>query len=108
MRLMLAASLISTMMLMSPAQAGGDPAAGKKKSMSCAACHGANGIAVLPNAGNLAGQPVQYLKKALHDFKTGARKQENMSVVAQALSDQDIENLAAYYAAFQVTVTPPK
>jgi cytochrome c553 len=107
-RLILAVSLISTTLFVSAAQAGGDPAAGKKKSMSCAACHGANGIAVLPNAGNLAGQPVQYLKKALHDFKTGARKQENMSVVAQALSDQDIEDLAAYYAAFQVTVTPPK
>lgn len=110
MRFMLAVSLFSIPVLLMPAaaHAEGDPAAGKKKSMSCAACHGANGMAVLPNAGNLAGQPVQYLKKALHDFKTGARKQENMSVVAQALSDQDIEDLAAYYAAFQVTVTPPK
>ncbi len=108
MRLMLSVSLISTALLIPAAHAGGDVAAGKRKSMSCAACHGANGIAVLPNAGNLAGQPIQYLKKALHDFKSGARKQENMSVVAPSLSDQDIEDLAAYYAAFQVTVTPPK
>lgn len=105
---MLTASLFAIAAFATSAQAEGDPAAGKKKSMSCAACHGANGMAVLPNAGNLAGQPIQYLKKALHDFKTGARKQENMTVVAQSLSDQDIEDLAAYYAAFQVTVTPPK
>ena len=107
MRLFIAAALAATLGS-ATALAGGDPTAGKKKSMSCAACHGANGMAVLPNAGNLAGQPVQYLKKALHDFKTGARKQENMTVVAQSLSDQDIEDLAAYYAAFQITVTPPK
>lgn len=108
MRFMLAISLISTVLFTPAAQAGGDVTAGKKKSQMCHACHGANGMAVLPNAGNLAGQPVQYLKKALHDFKTGARKQGNMTVVAQSLSDQDIEDLAAYYAAFQLTVTPPK
>lgn len=90
------------------AHAAGDAAAGKKKSMMCHACHGANGMSALPNAPHLAGQPEIYLLKALHDFKKGERKQENMTVVASQLSDQDIADLAAYYASFKVTVQPEK
>lgn len=106
-------SLVLSMTLISVSMSGtalaaGDAAAGKKKSMSCAACHGNNGMAVIPNAPNLAGQSVIYLKKALHDFKTGVRKNENMSVVIGQLTDQDMDDLAAYYASFQVTVTPAK
>ena len=74
-----------------------DVAAGKAKAAQCAACHGANGVAVLPEAPNLAGQNPIYLAKALHDFKSGARKDEMMSMIVTGLSDADIENLAAYY-----------
>ena len=91
-----------------PAYAAGNAADGKKKSQMCHACHGANGIAVLPNAANIAGQTEMYFTKALHDFKKGERKQENMTVVAQQLSDQDIADLAAYYASFKITVEMPK
>ncbi len=64
---------------------------------ACAACHGADGIAVLPEAPNLAGQVEGYLVKTLKDYRSGARKHEQMSVMAKTLSDRDIENLAAYY-----------
>jgi cytochrome c553 len=56
----------------------------------------------VPDAPNLAGQPEGYLATQLHAFKSGARKSEAMSVVAATLSDQDIDNLAAYYAAIEV------
>ncbi len=48
-----------------------------------------------------------YLVKALKDFKTGERKNEMMSVLAPDLSDQDIDDLAAYYSSIPVTVGPP-
>lgn len=74
-----------------------DLAAGKAKSVQCAVCHGAKGIATLPDAPNLAGQNAIYLAKALRDFKSGARKNEMMSLMSASLSDADIENLAAFY-----------
>jgi cytochrome c553 len=81
-----------------------DIAAGRSKAAQCAACHGANGMATLAEAPNLAGQNEIYLAKALRDFKTGARKNEMMSLMAAALSDADIENLAAYYQSIKITV----
>ncbi len=74
-----------------------DANAGKARAAQCAACHGADGIAVLPEAPNLAGQVEGYLVKTLKDYRSGARKHEQMSVMAKTLSDRDIENLAAYY-----------
>ncbi len=74
-----------------------DPAAARSKAAQCAACHGADGIAVLPDAPNLAGQSEIYLVKSLKDYRSGARKHEQMTVMAKGLSDKDIENLAAYY-----------
>lgn len=85
------------LLLSGPAALAADPAAGKAKAAQCAACHGANGIAVLPDAPNLAGQNEIYLVKALKDYRSGARKHEQMSVMAKGLSDKDIDNLAAYY-----------
>ncbi len=80
-----------------PAMAA-DAAAGKARAAQCAACHGANGIAVAPDAPNLAGQVESYLAKALHDYKSGARKHEQMTLMAKPLSDKDIDNLAAYFS----------
>lgn len=81
-----------------PAQAAGDAAAGRKAAVQCQACHGLDGKAKIPEAPNLAGQSEPYLAKALGDYKTGARQNEMMSLVAPKLSDQDIADLAAYYA----------
>lgn len=81
--------------------AQGDAAAGQKKSMVCAACHGTNGIAVIPGYPNLKGQNEQYLISSLNAYKNKQRS-GGMSTVMQAqatlLSEQDIKNLAAYYA----------
>ena len=91
-----------------PASAAGDAAAGKKKALMCTACHGANGIATLPEAPNLAGQNPIYMIKVLRDYKSGERKNAQMTVVAGTLSDQDIEDLAAYFSSFRITVETPR
>jgi cytochrome c553 len=92
----------------SSAQANGNLAAGRQKALQCQTCHGLDGSSKIPDAPNLAGQVEHYLVKALDDYKSGARKNEMMSLVAPVLTEQDIDDLAAYYAAIEVTVTPPK
>jgi cytochrome c553 len=91
-----------------PAFAAGTVAAGRQKAVQCQTCHGLDGLSKLPEAPNLAGDPEGYLVKALTEFRDGTRKNEMMSIVAKALSDQDVADLAAYYAAIEVTATPPK
>jgi cytochrome c553 len=92
---------------MSP-PAAADLAAGKRKSVQCAVCHGTNGVAVNPDAPNLAGESAIYIEKQLKAFRSGERKHEQMSLMAQGLSDEDIRDLAAWYSAMTVTVTVPK
>ena len=88
--------------------AAGDIAAGRQKATACQACHGLDGLSKIPVAPNIAGNPEPYLVKSLNDFRKGVRKDEMMSLVVQPLSDQDVADLAAYYAAIEVTVTLPK
>jgi cytochrome c553 len=91
------------------AAAAADVKAGRQKALQCQTCHGLDGQAKLPEAPSLAGQNEIYLAKALKDYRGGARQNEMMSVVSRALKDEDIADLAAYYAAIPVTVgTPPK
>jgi cytochrome c553 len=78
--------------------AAGSAAEGQNKSAVCQACHGEDGTAVLPIYPNLGGQQQDYLSKALHDFRDGARQDPLMSGMAANLSDADIEDLAAWYA----------
>lgn len=81
------------------AQSDGDAARGKTKAAPCAQCHGADGNGVgNPAWPKLAGQIPEYLAKELSDFKSGARKDPLMSGMAAPLSEQDIKDLAAYYA----------
>ena len=80
------------------AAAKGDPAAGKAKSVTCQACHGVDGKAILPEYPNLGGQYESYLIKSLRDYRDGRRNNPIMSPMAANLSDQDIEDLAAWYA----------
>ena len=65
----------------------------------CQACHGLDGNTPSPDYPKLGGQRPDYLAKTLRDYKSGARKNAIMAAFAGALSTQDIENLAAYYAA---------
>lgn len=78
--------------------ADGDPAAGKDKSAVCQACHGLDGKSVDPSYPNLAGQHESYLVKAMADYRAGRRTNPIMGPMAINLSDQDIEDLAAWYA----------
>lgn len=89
-----------------PAHAS-DPAAGKEKAKSCAVCHGPMGIAINPGAPHLAAQPAVYLIEQMNDFRSGRRKNPVMSVIAKPLSDQDISDIAAWYASLQIEVKTP-
>ena len=102
------AMLIGLVVLALPVTAA-DIAAGRKTVATiCAACHGVDGIAKNPDAPNLAGDNPGYLIKQLKAFKSGARQQDQMSIIAQQLSEDDMANAAAWYAALKVTVTMPQ
>ncbi|MBL4783711.1 MAG: c-type cytochrome [Porticoccaceae bacterium] len=79
----------------------GDAAAGKAKAAQCAACHGAAGISPMGLYPNLAGQKEQYTTKQLNDFRSGARKDPTMQAMSAALTDDDVANLAAFYASIK-------
>ena len=92
--------LAVTALLFAPsAFAAGDAAAGKEKSVTCHACHGEDGKAVDANLyPNLGGQYASYLEKALKDYRDGTRVNPLMSSFATNLTDEDIEDLAAWYS----------
>lgn len=77
--------------------AEGDAEAGKAKSIVCAACHGADGNSVNPEWPNLAGQHTSYTVMQLMAFKKGDRQNALMSAQALGLSDEDMDDLAAYF-----------
>ena len=84
--------------VMSSANAA-DLAAGKAKVIAvCAECHGLNGISVIANFPNLAGQKELYLRAQLKAFKEGKRKNQEMSLIVKQISNADIANVAAYFA----------
>mgnify|MGYP001821423173 FL=1 len=80
----------------------GDIEAGKAKSASCAACHGADGNSINPEWPKLAGQHEDYLLKQLNYFYGGERDNATMKGMVQGLSETDMENLAAYYSSQEV------
>jgi cytochrome c553 len=91
---------MSLLFAISVAQAAGDPAAGKAKAAVCAACHGANGQGVPPNPA-LVGKSEDDMLQAMKDYKSGKRANAVMKGMTAALSDQDMANLAAYYASLK-------
>jgi len=84
-----------------------DGAAGKAKAQQCAVCHGIDGLAKRPDAPHLAGESELYLRKQLEAFRSGARQHEIMTIIAEALSDEDIGDLAAWYSSIKVSVELP-
>jgi len=72
---------------------------GQSKSTACTACHGPNGNSANPEWPNLAGQHEQYIRKQLQAFKSGARKNPLMTPMAMSLSDDDMDDLGAYFSA---------
>jgi len=78
--------------------ASGDAAAGQAAAAVCAGCHGVDGVATIKTYPNLAGQGASYIYKQLVEFKSGVRENAIMLGMVAALSDDDMKNLAAYYA----------
>ncbi len=97
-----ALTMLSGQVLLSgQALAAGDVAAGQAKSAICAACHGADGIAIIPGYPNLKGQNEQYIISSIKAYKNDERTGGLTAVMkaqASLLSDDDIANLAAYYS----------
>lgn len=81
--------------------------AGRTKAQMCATCHGPLGLASAPDAPHLAGQSQIYLAAQLRAYRSGARRHEVMAVMAKGLSDEDIANLAAWYASIKVEAREP-
>lgn len=92
--------MLTMVSLTLPASAG-DAAAGKSKSALCAACHGAAGVSAADIWPNLAGQKQGYLVKQIKAFRDGSRKDPSMQPMVANLSDEDIDNLAAYYSSLK-------
>ncbi|WP_022963843.1 c-type cytochrome [Halopseudomonas pelagia] len=98
------ASTLLTLGMTGMVQAAGDAAAGAGKSAVCTACHGADGIGLVPIYPNLKGQQVAYLESSLKAYREGQRTGGNaaiMTPMAKNLSDEDIADLAAYYGAMK-------
>ncbi len=76
----------------------GDATAGKQKAQVCASCHGPNGLSPTPNFPIIAGQYRDYIVRALKDYKSGARDNAIMKGFAANLSEQDMEDLAAWFS----------
>lgn len=91
-------AVIAALAMTGAVQAAGNVAAGQTKSATCIACHGADGNSVNPTWPKLAGQHPEYILKQLGDLKSGVRKDPLMSPMAAPLSDQDMADLAAYFA----------
>ena len=94
------ATLVAAISIVSLSQTvyAGDPAAGKAKASTCIACHGAQGISANDLWPNLAGQKKGYLIKQMKAFRDGTRQEPMMAPMVANLSDEDIENIAAYYS----------
>ena len=86
--------------------ADGDAAAGKQKTALCEGCHGIPGyktaFPAVYNVPKLGGQHASYLVKALQAYKGGERSHPTMRAIAAGLTDKDMADLAAYYAADEV------
>jgi cytochrome c553 len=103
---MLTKWFILGLLVLSPAaaMAAGDAEAGKATAVPCGACHGQNGVALVPGAPNLAGQSSRYLVAQLQLIKSGARSAPLMAGQLTNLSTADLENVAAYFAAMPAPV----
>ena len=84
-----------------------DAKAGRALARQCQTCHGIDGIARIPIAPHLAGESEIYLQTQLKAFRSGKREHEMMTVVAKKLSDEQIADLAAWYASIEISVKVP-
>jgi cytochrome c553 len=92
------ASIFMLVLSVSQVSAGGNIESGKAKSAVCASCHGVDGISPAPIYPHIGGQYADYLLHSLRGYKSGERKNVIMQGMVMALSDNDLKDLAAYYA----------
>lgn len=97
-------SLLLTLGLTGLAHAAGDAKAGQAKAAVCGACHGADGNSAAPNFPKLAGQGEKYLLKQMHDIKGGKRTVLEMTGILNNVSDQDMEDIAAYFSSQSMSI----
>ncbi|CRM68627.1 c-type cytochrome [Pseudomonas sp. 52 E 6] len=97
-------SLLLTLGITGVAHAAGDATAGQAKAAVCGACHGPDGNSPAPNFPKLAGQGERYLTKQMQDIKSGKRTVLEMTGLLTNLSDQDLADIAAYFASQKVSV----
>lgn len=83
---------------LAPAYAAGDAEAGKQKAVVCSACHGIDGNSINPLWPKLAGQHAAYLAKQIRAFRDGVRVDPTMAPMVSILKEEDIDDIAAYYA----------
>ena len=98
---------ISILVIFSSNIQAGDIAKGKEKSITCVACHGESGVSVSPIWPKLAGQHESYISSQLHEFKKGIDGKRNNAImygVSLALSNEDIDDLSAYYASLNKSI----
>ncbi|MBK1669050.1 hypothetical protein CKO28_13510 [Rhodovibrio sodomensis] len=97
------AALLTGLLLAGPPALAGSVEQGleKTKELGCRTCHGKDGQGIMPIYPNLAGQKAAYLEQQLKAFRSGRRPAAQMSIVAKDLSNQDISDLAAYYASLK-------
>jgi len=84
-----------------------DLSRGRKIATKCQACHGMNGLSRQPNAPNLAGQNAMYLEAQLRAFRSGARSDPQMTLIARGLAEDEIAEVVAWYAAIRIDVRLP-
>lgn len=83
--------------------------AGKSKAETvCQTCHGMDGRGISTMVANIGGQQKQYLVKQLEDYRAGRRQNQQMSIIVQMLSDEDIDNVTAWYSSIVATFEIPE
>ena len=85
-----------------------DAKIGRQKAQACMVCHGQNGLSTQPDAPNLAGQPAMYISSSLKAYRSGDRRHEMMAMMAQTLSDEDIQNVAAWFSSIRIEAHLPR
>jgi cytochrome c553 len=100
-RFILAAIAVAAWPFANVSAVAADAGAGKMKAEGCVGCHGENGVSEIESTPSLAGQPDAFIQWQLVFFRSGARKNEVMSPIAEQLSNDDIRDLGAYFASLK-------
>ena len=99
--------IISAILIFSNNVFAADIDKGKEKSVTCVACHGQDGVSVNPLWPNLAGQHASYLKSQLYEFQKGPNGNRNNAImygISVVLSEEDIDDISAYYASLETSI----